>query len=123
MKTASKNDLIATGIILTLIILLYIVSISPTIERARYDSTRTKMEPIESAINKFFINTGVYPLTLEDLSYEFEVSNSYLKESQLYDPWDRLYIYHVTNDGYELISYGKDGKPGGKGYNADISND
>ena len=39
------------------------------------------------------------------------------------DPWGNSYIYRVLSDGdFELISYGEDGKPGGEGYAADISN-
>ena len=39
------------------------------------------------------------------------------------DPWGNAYIYRLLPDGeFEIISYGEDGKAGGEGYAADISN-
>jgi general secretion pathway protein G len=95
------------------------------IEKARYDSCRAKMTPIESAIDTFLLNTNTYPASLEELVVDPGLAGwagPYLKESQLYDPWDRPYIYNMTNDGYELISYAADGVQGGEGYGADIVN-
>jgi general secretion pathway protein G len=98
------------------------------INKAKHDSTRSKMVPIETAIETFKQNTGKFPDKLEDLircpkDFEKSWQGPYLKESQLYDPWDKLYIYIFDPNYYQLISYGKDGKPGGKGYDADIYND
>jgi|WetSurMetagenome_2_1015567.scaffolds.fasta_scaffold595185_1 general secretion pathway protein G len=97
------------------------------INKAKYDLTRPQMGPIESAIDSYKLSTGTLPNKLEDL-----VTNPvglvniwtgpYLKEQQLLDPWGFKYIYEpnsVNPTGYNLISYGRDGKPGGEGYNAD----
>ncbi len=95
------------------------------IEKARFDSCRSKMTPIESAIDTFLLNTNTYPASLEDLVVDPGLpgwAGPYLKESQLYDPWDRPYIYNITADGYELVSYGSDGVQGGEGYGQDIVN-
>ncbi len=35
------------------------------------------------------------------------------------DAWGRPFHYGITADGYELYSYGRDGKPGGQGPDAD----
>ena len=96
-------------------------------EKPRWDSVRPKMAPIESAIATYKLNTAKLPVTLENLiicpnGLENVWKGPYLKESQLYDPWDRLFIYNITEDDYELISYGNDGISGGEGYNADIYN-
>jgi len=40
------------------------------------------------------------------------------------DPWNNVYQYTSPGaDGrdYDIITYGRDGKPGGEGYDADIS--
>jgi len=40
------------------------------------------------------------------------------------DPWGNVYQYASPgSDGrdYEITTYGRDGKPGGEGYDADIS--
>jgi general secretion pathway protein G len=40
------------------------------------------------------------------------------------DPWGRAYVYRSPADkgqGFDIVSYGKDGKQGGEGVAADIS--
>lgn len=99
------------------------------IGKAKWDSCRAKMAPIESAIDTFLLNTGDYPLTLDELIVDPGLpgwAGPYLKESQLYDPWDNLYYYDPAggpNGGVLLMSYGEDGIQGGDGYNTDIYND
>ena len=97
------------------------------IEKARWDSCRAKMAPIESAIDTFLLNTGYYPSILDELVDDPGLqgwAGPYLKDSQLYDPWDNPYVYSVYSGGYDLISYGADGQEGGSGiYDADIYND
>jgi general secretion pathway protein G len=41
------------------------------------------------------------------------------------DPWGNPYIYRSPGEGgreFDIISYGRDGQPGGEGFNADITN-
>jgi general secretion pathway protein G len=40
------------------------------------------------------------------------------------DPWGKPYLYRTPGEKseIELVSYGKDGQPGGTGENADIRN-
>jgi general secretion pathway protein G len=86
---------------------------------------RVRMKSIESAIETYLVNTNQFPSTLNDLILNPGIpgwTGPYLKQSQLLDPWDRPFIYKITAEGYELISYGADGKPGGEGYDKDISN-
>jgi general secretion pathway protein G len=98
------------------------------IEKARYDSCRAKMQPIESAIDTFLLNTGEYPANLDELVTDPGLpgwAGPYLKSSQLLDPWDRPYDYDPyggPDGGVLLISYAADGIQGGDGYNADIYN-
>jgi general secretion pathway protein G len=46
----------------------------------------------------------------------------YLKRAAPADPWGRPYVYRApgANGEFELVSYGRDGKPGGTGEDADI---
>ncbi|MDP9108890.1 MAG: type II secretion system protein GspG, partial [Pseudomonadota bacterium] len=48
----------------------------------------------------------------------------YLRKDVPKDPWGQAYQYHSpgTTKDYELLSYGRDGQPGGSGEDADISN-
>ncbi len=48
----------------------------------------------------------------------------YLKKSVPLDPWGQPYVYSIPGQKaeFDLLSYGKDGRPGGTGDNADITN-
>jgi Domain of unknown function (DUF4340)/Type II secretion system (T2SS), protein G len=39
------------------------------------------------------------------------------------DPWENVYAYTKTEDGYRVVSLGRDGKAGGEGLDADIASD
>ena len=47
----------------------------------------------------------------------------YLKKGVPLDPWGHAYQYRSpgSKGEYEIVSFGKDGQPGGSGDNADIS--
>jgi len=48
----------------------------------------------------------------------------YAKESELKDPWGHAFGYKAPGDhgGFDLIFFGRDGKPGGDGYDKDVGN-
>ena len=99
------------------------------IVQAKVKATKPKMAIVESAIEAFLINTGVYPDTLDELLVDPGLpgwAGPYLQQKQLYDPWDRPFDYIPggrTDGGPLLISYGDDGIQGGDGVNADIYNE
>lgn len=44
-------------------------------------------------------------------------------EASLHDPWGNLFILRIpgeVNHDFDIVSYGKDGQPGGEGENADV---
>ena len=99
-----------------------------------YDLAKPKMKLIESNLQRFYIDCGRFPTEsegLEALLYsptdlEGAWNGPYLKKDNLLDPWKNPYIYSIYPDpnsrGYNIISYGADGLPGGEGYNTDIYN-
>jgi general secretion pathway protein G len=130
MKTAN----ILTILIIIILILLFVVGPkllrqSQSVYGGKWDKARPKMATLESAIDAFYLNTGQYPKTLDELlicpvGFEHVWAGPYLKKSSLYDEWGNMYIYdpNIRNyTSYNLISYGADGKPGGKGENSDTS--
>ncbi len=48
----------------------------------------------------------------------------YLKKNVPLDPWGHAYVYRSpgAKSDIDIVSYGKDGEPGGEGENADVSN-
>ena len=70
---------------------------------------------IRQALADYRQKHGQYPESLNQVPE--------LKEMRLIDAWGHPYQYTKTENGYSLISLGRDGKPGGVGLDADIDSD
>jgi general secretion pathway protein G len=71
-------------------------------------------------------NNGRPPTEEEGLKTLYDYGLGCCKRSQLgkegpQDPWKRPYIYRYFGDTFEIITYGADGAPGGRGDNRDIT--
>ena len=78
---------------------------------------------IEQAIKIYYLRNGSYPDDLEILIEKDDNGKRYLdKTSVPKDPWKNEYVYvrPEGNDDLDVISYGRDGQPGGEGEDADI---
>jgi general secretion pathway protein G len=92
---------------------------------------KAQIDALDKALDQFRIDVGRYPSTEEGLQVlvvaptgEPNWSGPYLKKAVPMDPWGRPYLYAEpgTHGDFDLLSYGKDGRPGGNGEDADITN-
>lgn len=88
-------------------------------------TAETQMKLIEGALDAYRLDMGRYPEALNELmqSTNPRWDGPYLPREVPADPWGNPYIYSVPGeDGapYKLLSYGRDGRPGGEGDDADI---
>lgn len=92
---------------------------------------RAQIDALDKALDQFRLDVGRYPTTEEGLqalvaapSNEPAWAGPYLKKGVPNDPWGRAYVYAQpgTHSDFDLMSYGKDGRPGGTGEDADITN-
>ena len=99
--------------------------------RSEVAVAKAQVEAFGKALDTYRLDTGRYPSTEQGLgalvtmpAAETRWRGPYLGRAVPNDPWGRAYIYRspVANKDYELISYGKDGSPGGSTDDADISN-
>jgi general secretion pathway protein G len=91
-----------------------------------------QIDALDKALDQFRLDVGRYPTTEEGLQVlvtapngEQRWSGPYLKKGVPVDPWGRPYLYQQpgTHSGdFDLMSYGKDGRAGGTGEDADITN-
>lgn len=79
---------------------------------------RAQIESIEKALDHYRLDNRRYPTSEEGL----QAIGPYLKKAVPNDPWGRAYVYRVPGqrDEFEVFSYGRDGKAGGSGEDADI---
>ena len=102
------------------------------LSESRVKTAKLQIESFGSALDLFYLDTGRYPTTSEGLNAlvqrptGIEVWNGpYVKGGKVpSDPWGNPYQYRspVESAPYEIVSYGSDGREGGTGTAADISN-
>jgi general secretion pathway protein G len=92
---------------------------------------KAQLDSLEKALDQYRLDTGHYPSTEIGLTAlvtkpasEPKWSGPYLKKAVPLDPWGRAYQYKSPGDhgDFDLISFGKDGQPGGAGEAEDIKN-
>ncbi len=101
--------------------------------RSEVQVARAQIESIEKALDQYRLDMRRYPNAEEGLEALVAKPASaaaatgnwqgpYLKKAVPNDPWGRPYVYRVPGEKSEftLLSYGKDGKPGGSGEDADL---
>ena len=79
---------------------------------------RAQIDALEKAVDQYRLDNRRYPTNEEGLA----AVQPYLKKALPNDPWGRPYLYRTPGEktDYEVVSYGRDGKPGGSGEDADI---
>lgn len=92
---------------------------------------RAQIGAFENSMDTYRLDVGRYPTTEEGLNALMSAppaaagkwNGPYLKKGIPLDPWGRAYQYRApgaTGD-YEILSFGKDGQPGGTGDSTEIS--
>lgn len=90
---------------------------------------RAQIESLDKALDQFRLDTRHYPSSEQGLdalvarlANEPNWSGPYLKKAVPMDPWGHAYVYRVPGQkgDFDLFSYGRDGKAGGTGEDADI---
>jgi len=135
----TKNPLRSGGFtLLELLVVIVIIGLLAGYVAPRYFSqvgkseiqvAKAQIESIEKALDQFRLDVRRYPTPEEGLdalvtkpSSATTWSGPYLKKSVPPDPWGRAYVYRTPGEKgeFQLISLGRDGKPGGTGEDADI---
>jgi len=97
-------------------------------------AAKSQLELIGSALDAYRLDNDRYPSTEQGLAALYRAPAAapqprnwrgpYLKKSVPADPWGGQYVYRSPGtdpeNPYELLSYGRDGKDGGSGEDADI---
>lgn len=101
---------------------------------ARDATARSQIEMLGAALDAYRLDNARYPTTEQGLSALWTrpttdpVPNNwrgpYLRKDIPADPWGGEFLYvspgEVNTNGYDLVSLGADGEPGGEGEDADI---
>ena len=92
---------------------------------------RAQIDAFDKALDQYRLDVGHYPTTEQGLGAltsapagEQGWAGPYLKKGVPADPWGRPYVYVQpgAHGDFDLLSYGKDGRQGGSGEDADLTN-
>ena len=137
MKKRASQD-VGGFTLLELLVVIVIIGLLAGYVAPRYFSqvgksevqvARAQLDAIEKALDQYRLDTRRYPSTEQGLQAlvtrppeEANWNGPYLKKAAPNDPWGRPYIYRNPGQkgDFDLASYGRDGKPGGTGEDADI---
>jgi len=123
--------------ILVVIIVIAILAtlVAPNVFRhvgaAKDTTARAQMEILGAALDTYRLDNGSYPSTRDGLEALWKAPpgaanwrGPYLRKEVPVDPWGHPYVYaspgQANPSGFDLQSYGRDGRPGGEGEDADL---
>lgn len=100
------------------------------IGKSERGTAKLQVESLAKALDTYRLDTGRYPSSEQGLGAllvkpvdEPKWNGPYLQKAVPTDPWGRAYVYRSPGQGedFDLLSYAKDGQPGGEGDAADVS--
>ncbi|MFM7280879.1 MAG: type II secretion system major pseudopilin GspG [Planctomycetia bacterium] len=123
-------EMMVVIVIIGLLGTLVVPNVLKRFSQASRTKAKADITEMMSALDEFAINNaGKYPDSLEVLVTPDENGHTYLKgpAGKLpKDPWKNEYVYEPPQSGQpvpRILSYGKDGQPGGEGDDRDIASD
>jgi general secretion pathway protein G len=129
-------ELLVVVTIITILAAVVAVNLFQEPGKAKRAAARAQIVAFRTALKIYGMDNGALPTQAQGLRALVEKpatppipatypADGYLESRQVpRDPWDHEYVYLVPGsrgETMEILSYGKDGKPGGEGEDADIS--
>lgn len=99
--------------------------------KAEVKAARAQIDALEKALDQYRLDVGSYPSTKQGLNALMNKpaglqkwAGPYLKKDVPLDPWGKPYLYKSPGEhgDLDLYTYGRDGRAGGSGEDADIAN-
>ncbi|WBY09404.1 type II secretion system major pseudopilin GspG [Sphingomonas sp. 7/4-4] len=117
-------------VIIAVIAGLVTVNVMGRPDEARATTTKSNVTSINAALKMYRLDNGTYPTTEQGLKALVErptaapvpgswAQGGYLSAPPL-DAWQKPYEYQSDGMSFTIRSFGRDGKPGGEGVDADI---
>jgi general secretion pathway protein G len=100
------------------------------IGKSEVKAAKAQIDALTKALDQYRLDVGRYPGTEQGLAVlntrpadEPKWAGPYLAKAVPKDPWGNDYQYRSPGEHgeYDLLSLGKDGRPGGEGEDADLT--
>lgn len=99
------------------------------IGKSEVKAAKAQIDALQKSLDQYRIDLGHYPSTEQGLQAlvvkpadEPRWAGPYLSKAVPKDPWHNEYQYRAPGEHgeYDLLSFGRDGRPGGEGEDADL---
>jgi general secretion pathway protein G len=127
-------EILVVIVVIAILATLVAPNIFQHVGAAKGATAKSQIEMLGAALDAYRLDNGRYPTTEQGLASLWEKPQidppanwrgPYLRKPVPPDPWGRPYNYmapgQVNLQGYDLLTLGADGKPGGEGEDADIT--
>lgn len=136
MGAAKRNrgftlmELLVVVVIVGLLVALVAPRYFQQIGRSERTAAANQIDALSKAIDTYRLDLGRFPRQEEGLQVLVERpegeprwNGPYMRGAIPLDPWGNPYVYRFPGAGsdYDVISYGRDGRSGGEGEDADVS--
>lgn len=102
------------------------------VSKSEITTAKAQIEAFSRALESYRLDTGKFPETAQGLNALVvrppdtpKWNGPYLQKEVPLDPWGHAYVYKRPGTGqrdFDIVSYGRDGAPGGADEDADLSN-
>jgi general secretion pathway protein G len=121
-------EMLAVIVLIGIVGTVVVTQVGKNMDKGKYGAGKAQLVTLSQKIENYALDNGAPPQQLEDLvtkpANAPNWQGPYAKESELQDPWGHAFGYKYPGDhgNFDLIFYGRDGKPGGDGYDKDVGN-
>ena len=126
-------EILVVIVVIAILATLVAPNVFQHVGTAKTTTAKSQIEMLSSALDAYRLDTGSYPNTAQGLQALQELPTidpptnwrgPYLRKAVPLDPWGHSYVFvspgEANPKGFDLISYGADGKLGGEGEDADV---
>lgn len=122
-------EMLAVIVLIGIVASIVVTNVGKRMNSGKYKAGEAQLQSLGMKIENYALDNGNPPSNLQGLASNpggnAMWNGPYAKESDLKDPFGNAFGYKTPGDHgdtFDLIFYGKDGKPGGDGLDKDVGN-
>ncbi|MGY2224935.1 type II secretion system major pseudopilin GspG [Pseudomonas gingeri] len=121
-------EMLAVIVLLGIVATIVVRQVGGNVDKGKYGAGKAQLASLSMKIESYGLDVGSPPKDLIDLTTKPANARNwngpYAKPSDLKDPFGNAFGYRAPGEHgpFDLTFFGKDGQPGGDGYNADVGN-
>ncbi|MBA2079780.1 MAG: type II secretion system major pseudopilin GspG [Rhodanobacter sp.] len=121
-------EMLAVIVLIGIVGTVVVTQVGKNMDKGKYGAGKAQLVTLSQKVENYALDNGTPPQQLQDLvtkpANAPNWQGPYAKDSELKDPWSHAFGYKYPGEhgNFDLIFYGRDGKPGGDGYDKDVGN-